>query len=48
MLFCFKASETLLGIETSWRCCPKSIARPGFKASETLLGIETTKKQALN
>ncbi len=36
----FKASETLLGIET---CCTHAIAPDlvGFKASETLLGIET-------
>ena len=36
----FKASETLLGIETntsSMQCKDKN----GFKASETLLGIET-------
>ena len=37
---CFKASETLLGIETmltSWR----GDWEESFKASETLLGIET-------
>ena len=36
----FKASETLLGIET---CCVAATSCAGmrFKASETLLGIET-------
>ena len=37
---CFKASETLLGIETHSIWCIK-ISGLGFKASETLLGIET-------
>ena len=38
----FKASETLLGIETG--VDPKwALLNDGFKASETLLGIETTK-----
>ena len=38
----FKASETLLGIETNLaRCQAVRVAR--FKASETLLGIETEK-----
>ena len=40
----FKASETLLGIET----CLSYLKPPGdrsFKASETLLGIETTQLQ---
>ena len=36
----FKASETLLGIETVARILISS-STPGFKASETLLGIET-------
>ena len=39
---CFKASETLLGIETDLQT--KSVIAAmfaGFKASETLLGIET-------
>jgi len=37
----FKASETLLGIET--RLFRRGFGtRSGFKASETLLGIETT------
>ena len=36
----FKASETLLGIETS-RICMIGRSPFGFKASETLLGIET-------
>ncbi len=36
----FKASETLLGIETTNRSS-LNINRLGFKASETLLGIET-------
>ena len=36
----FKASETLLGIETSVTSSAVSI-KEGFKASETLLGIET-------
>ena len=36
----FKASETLLGIET--KDIGLKLERPnGFKASETLLGIET-------
>ena len=37
---CFKASETLLGIETLHRQ-PMLITVLSFKASETLLGIET-------
>ncbi len=38
----FKASETLLGIETSSRLQLRCFHRSaGFKASETLLGIET-------
>ena len=36
----FKASETLLGIETSLSS-PPWIISASFKASETLLGIET-------
>ena len=36
----FKASETLLGIETLAKSKSK-LASLGFKASETLLGIET-------
>ena len=36
----FKASETLLGIETNL-VIGSSRSRGGFKASETLLGIET-------
>ena len=36
----FKASETLLGIETIQPVTPV-VSAPGFKASETLLGIET-------
>ncbi len=36
----FKASETLLGIET-YREIIRLGSFPGFKASETLLGIET-------
>ena len=36
----FKASETLLGIETHSHQ-PQTLALMGFKASETLLGIET-------
>ena len=36
----FKASETLLGIETALYLASSS-ALIGFKASETLLGIET-------
>ncbi len=37
----FKASETLLGIETWRRCTGHEAIRICFKASETLLGIET-------
>ena len=36
----FKASETLLGIETQSLYC-RLLSAQGFKASETLLGIET-------
>ncbi len=36
----FKASETLLGIETQWAYALDA-TKLGFKASETLLGIET-------
>ena len=36
----FKASETLLGIET-WGDRLSTKNKPSFKASETLLGIET-------
>ncbi len=36
----FKASETLLGIETDGTL-PQNGWDSGFKASETLLGIET-------
>ncbi len=36
----FKASETLLGIETAYGLILQE-ATEGFKASETLLGIET-------
>ena len=36
----FKASETLLGIETKYRGF-SPFGSLGFKASETLLGIET-------
>ncbi len=36
----FKASETLLGIET-WLNAAAQIDDCSFKASETLLGIET-------
>ena len=39
----FKASETLLGIETNW-LKKWLFKRIGFKASETLLGIETEMK----
>ena len=41
MQYGFKASETLLGIETN----PKTLIcryKLSFKASETLLGIETS------
>ncbi len=37
----FKASETLLGIETGIEAEDKPTAIARFKASETLLGIET-------
>ena len=37
---CFKASETLLGIETDSFNQDDGVGS-GFKASETLLGIET-------
>jgi len=40
--FCFKASETLLGIETTQTAMLKPILL-SFKASETLLGIETNR-----
>ena len=42
----FKASETLLGIET-WNLSliPKCLKALSFKASETLLGIETIPKR---
>ena len=36
----FKASETLLGIETTLATIA-NFDSPSFKASETLLGIET-------
>ena len=38
----FKASETLLGIETSRSSHISKPKKRSFKASETLLGIETT------
>ncbi len=38
--FCFKASKTLSGIETS-HTMPFSLATDCFKASKTLSGIET-------
>ena len=41
----FKASETLLGIETN-RLARITEKRNRFKASETLLGIETSCKVA--
>ena len=41
---CFKASETLLGIETSC-LTPSQSQLQSFKASETLLGIETNPKR---
>ncbi len=41
----FKASETLLGIET-FTGCGLNLLRSSFKASETLLGIETWRSQA--
>jgi len=46
MLWGFKASETLLGIETlnDAKLAGKHL---GFKASETLLGIETAKYRYL-
>ncbi len=37
----FKASETLLGIETGFYLVYFQRCKIGFKASETLLGIET-------
>ncbi len=37
----FKASETLLGIETGIDTKVSQYDLKGFKASETLLGIET-------
>ncbi len=37
----FKASKTLLGIETGFIGAMTSAADGGFKASKTLLGIET-------
>ena len=37
----FKASETLLGIETGLGLGFAGFTGDGFKASETLLGIET-------
>ncbi len=39
----FKASKTLLGIETNQFLTVLAI-RNGFKASKTLLGIETIKR----
>ena len=42
----FKASETLLGIETRYDpSYEKGYQNGGFKASETLLGIETLSLQ---
>ncbi len=41
----FKASETLLGIETKVKAI-YLLSAIGFKASETLLGIETAPKPA--
>ena len=41
MQYRFKASETLLGIETQIRYNPVPNQVLRFKASETLLGIET-------
>ena len=43
ILNCYKASETLLGIETKEKATRHAIAR-SYKASETLLGIETQPK----
>ena len=43
MQYRFKASETLLGIETQHDVIRK-YNKLGFKASETLLGIETARK----
>ena len=43
---CFKASETLLGIETI-RACLIDVQLLSFKASETLLGIETARIEHL-
>ena len=40
----FKASETLLGIETEFLSASGRLLF-GFKASETLLGIETGERQ---
>ena len=40
-MVCFKASETLLGIETLANLANSIPLIAGFKASETLLGIET-------
>ena len=45
--WCFKNSETLLGIETPLATI-KAIALMGFKNSETLLGIETTYPDIFN
>ena len=42
----FKASETLLGIETRTELSKEFSAIARFKASETLLGIETTNLSA--
>ncbi len=41
----FKASETLLGIETEEKIWIDNNSSMGFKASETLLGIETAFNQ---
>ncbi len=43
MRFSFKASETLLGIETEALARTEAARAASFKASETLLGIETYK-----
>ena len=45
----FKASETLLGIETVLNSMNllRECSRDSFKASETLLGIETLRSQLL-
>ena len=47
MIYSFKASETLLGIETVFGI--NTVAtKTRFKASETLLGIETIKLKLVN